>query len=153
MSLSALGEPVTIVNRVRTATGEPVPYDAHVDGDCITIRDQITVPAGIARIIVQGSVYALDPRVDLAERQFRLGVAEWGLPVDTLVEADVKAAEAVLEDEKLHQYDRTTKGGHKYIGTRRPVHLARRDPLELSMPGPRQDGAFPGGYGEAATRI
>jgi hypothetical protein len=147
MSLSS-GKVVKVINRVRDARGAPVPYDAHVDGDCITIQDDVWLPEGLARIAVQGSMYSIDPISSAA--QYRLGVAEWGIPINPLSLQEVERPE-LIEREALTP-DRQLGYKNSAGKTLKPVRInnpiRRHDPISQNMPGPRQDGALPGGYGE-----
>ncbi len=144
-------EPVTVVNRVRTADGRPIPYSAYVGGDVIVIQDQVTLPPGLASIAVHGSMYALDPTRDGDTKKYRLGVAEWGLPVDLLLESAVQEDIERREQEKLHEYDKT-RGTHKFVGRRVAQPIRRHDPVQMGTVGPRSDGVAAAGFGDAVTK-
>jgi hypothetical protein len=150
MVLSSLGAIVTVVNRVVDEQGQKVPYEAYVDGTVMKIVDSAPVPAGVARIIVHNSMYAIDPVT--YSGQYKLGVKEWGLPVEDLPLPTVQRLELV---ERAHlgphrQFGATDpKTGKKYTPYRLRNDIRRHDPITQTMPGPRQDGAFPGGFGDA----
>lgn len=156
MVLSQYGESVTVVNRVVDSAGKPVPYDAHVDGDVITIVDSVSLPSGIARIIVQGSMYCLDP--ETRQGQYKLGIKEWGVtaPIDPVSQEEIRDRLELIERTKLppdRQYGWTTTDGKKFAAVRTKIALSpRSDPIAMNVPGPRQDGAHPGGFGDAFTK-
>jgi hypothetical protein len=143
-----LGTLVTVYNRVRDAEGKVVPYDAHFDGDVIRIMESERVPEGIARIIVHGSMYAMDPHG--FDGKYKLGVQEWGLPIDPLTPADLDRVE-LIERERLtpdRQFGFKDKDGKRYMPVKFSNVIRRHDPISMNIPGPRQDGALPAGFGE-----
>ena len=150
MSLSHLGEPVTVVNRLRDANGRPIPWDIHVDGDCITITESTVLPAGVARIAIQGSMFAFDPQS--LQGDYRLGVADWDMPVTPLPLAELQKRIELIERTKLppdRQFGWKSANGKTFSVVRTSIPQSRRhDPLALSVPGPHQDGALPAGFGD-----
>jgi hypothetical protein len=153
MLVTSLGPTVTVVNRAVDEDGQPVPYEAHIDGQVIRIDRAVDLPVGIARIIVHHSMYRLDPVTQQA--QYRLGVAEWGLPTDPLPPEEWQREELV---------DRANLGPARQHGAKDPRTgrrlalmrivnpIRRHDPLVVSAPKPNQDGVHPGGFGEAFAR-
>jgi hypothetical protein len=139
---------VKIINRVRDEKGKHVPYDAHIAGECVTIEKEIWLPVGYARVVVHGSMYSMDPVTN--QGQYRLGVEEWGMDVSPIPVSEVQRLE-LIEREQLTP-DRQIGSKNKDGKTLKPVRLnnpiRRHDPIGQNMPGPRQDGAHPGGYGD-----
>lgn len=137
---------VTLVNRLVDASGNRIPYTAMFDGESVVILDELPVPVGIARIIVHNSMFRVDPYG--GEPQYKLGVKEWGLDVSPLAPTDIS-------DELIDRSDpaigpRMTIKGTK-LGKGRPLPPPRRhDPMNIREPGGREDGAFPGVYGNMA---
>lgn len=154
MVLSQYGESVTVINRVVDAEGKHVPYDAHVDGDVVTITDQVTLPSGIARIIVQGSMYCLDP--ETRQAQYKLGIKEWETPISPVTVQEIRDRIELIERGKLppdRQYGWVSSDGKTFKAVRTAITQSpRSDPIVQHTPGPRQDGALPGGYGDAFTK-
>jgi hypothetical protein len=143
-----IGKQVTVVNRVRDDKGQPVPYDAFIGGTVVVIRESERLPEGIARIIVHNSMYKIDPIS--FEGHYKIGVPEWGLPIDPITEAEAHPLELV-ERENLtpdRQFGYKRQDGKSYRPKRFGNTIRRHDPLALNIPGPRQDGAMPAGFGE-----
>ena len=139
---------VKVINRVVDEDGKPVPYDAHVAGECITIVDSVSLPEGMARIIVHNSMYEMDPFG--FQGKYKLGVKEWGIPVDPIKKSELDARVELIEREALtpdRQFGFKNKDGKQYQPKRISNPIRRQEPLAVNMPG-RQDGAFPGTYGE-----
>lgn len=137
---------VTLINRVRDASGKVVPYTATFDGESEEIRESLVVPVPIARILVHNSMYRWDPHG--GDPMYRLAVHEWGMDETPIMVSD-------LGDELLDRSDpsigpRTTIHGTK-LGKGRPLpEPRRRDPVSIRDIG-EKDGAFPGAYGEMAS--
>jgi hypothetical protein len=151
--LTALGPTVKVVNRQVDEHGQPVPYEAHVGGDVIRILDEAHVPAGVARIIVHHSMYRLDPVTNTG--QYKLGVPEWGMPVDPLPPSEWQRVELIEREylpplRQIGAVDPRT--GRRYQPTRIHNPIRRHDPLAVSAPKPNEPGAHPGGFGEAFAR-
>lgn len=152
MNISSLGKMVVIVNRMRDASGSVVPYDAFIDGTCMIIRETAHLPEGLARIIVHNSMYSIDPHN--FGGQYKLGVEEWGMPITPLTPKDVNRIE-LIERESLtpdRQFGATAKDGKKLMPVKINNPIRRHDPISMNIPGPRQDGAHPAGFGDSVTK-
>ena len=144
MFLNALGPVVTVVNRVVDDEGKPVPYQAYIDGTVLVIHDQVGIPAGVARIIVHNSMYAIDPETYTG--QFRLGVAEWDMPVGPLLFSTISKREELIDRESLP--------GSRQKVERVRLHnpIRRHDSTSSPFVGSREDGTVSAGYGEAFAK-
>jgi hypothetical protein len=148
-----LGPIVTVYNRQVDENGHRVPYDAFIDGQCITIKDSHPFPEGLARIIVHHSMYKMDP--DTSNGEYRLGVKEWDLPVDDLKLAEIQRVE-LIERELLppnRQFGaKDPKTGRRYQAVTRKQSIRRHLPMQQVSPRANEDGAHAGGFGEAYSR-
>jgi hypothetical protein len=143
---------VTLVNRVRGADGKPIPWQAMFDGERIAIEESISVPVGVARILIQQSMYKMEP--DTSTADYRLGCTELGCPIDPLTEAEVNRSELIdrdllSPDRKLGAKDRF---GRTYTAVKRAYRPPRTIPVSVTDPG-EQDGVFPGQYGEVKMPV
>ena len=143
---------VTVVNRVVDADGKRVPYQAYFDGTVITIQDSEPVTAGAARVIVHNSMYRIDP--DTNYGLYRLGVKEWGMPVEDVSDAEVHSRNELIDREQLPPHRQfgaiDSKTGKRYQQFVKKQPIRRHDPIAISSPGARDDGVFPGGFGDSA---
>jgi len=152
--LSSLGKIVTIINRVIDADGKRVPYEAYIDGTVIKIEDSYPIQEGLARIIVHNSMYCIDP--DTYTGQYKLAVKEWGMPSEDLPLAEIKDRVELINREQLppnRQFGAVDqKTGRKYQTFYKKQAIRRHDPIKVVGPGANEDGAHPGGFGEAFAR-
>src|SRR5581483_4458372 len=87
-------EPVVeLVNRVHDANGRPVPWEGRYGGDPILITDRLSVPVGVARILIQQSMYRLEP--DTMRAEYRLGCEALRCPTDPIPQSDVERVELI----------------------------------------------------------
>jgi len=153
MSVGTLGPSVYVVNRLTNDRGHSIPYEAYVDGTAFKIAEGIHLPTGIARILVHNSMYAIDPISNAG--QYKLGVEAWGMPIDALPITVWKRPELVerpyLGPERQHgRVNARTGKKLQLVSIHNPVR--RHDPVAMNIPGPAQDGAHPGSFGDAFTK-
>jgi hypothetical protein len=148
MNIATLGKQVQVVNRVRDENGKPVQYDAWIDGTVLVIQESVSLPEGVARIIVHGSMYKIDPLSQAGH--YKLGVADWGMPVDPISVAESKPLE-LIERESLgpnRQFGAKDEFGRTLKAHRINNPIRRHDPISANIPGPNQDGVRPAGFGD-----
>lgn len=93
MNPFGLGPVVRVVNRVKDPEGHTVPFEARCAGEAFWIHESIDLPLSVARIVVHGSMYKLDPVTAVAE--YRLGCADLGIPTDALPVQETTRVELV----------------------------------------------------------
>jgi len=135
--MPGLGPLVKVINRVRGADGSLIPYEGVVDGEAIVVRDTLDLPLGVARILIHGSMYRVDP-VTL-ETAYKLGCAELGAPEDPI---------PVEETQRVELIDRSGLPEQKMElqRIRNNNRVRRHDPIGVSTPAPNADGALQGSF-------
>lgn len=136
---------VTLVNRVRDPQGRVIPYEVMFDGESEKIVETLTVPVGIARILVHNSMFRWDPNG--GEPRYKLAVREWGMD-ETPISVEQIGDELLDRSDPSIGPRRTIHG--KILTKGRPLQNVdqRRDPLSVRTTGAREDGVFPGGFGK-----
>jgi hypothetical protein len=152
MHISALGKQVQVVNRVKDEQGNPVPYDAWIDGTVLVIQESAMVPEGVARIIVHSSMYKIDPISYTG--QYKLGVKDWGMDVTPISKSEASPLELVTRENLTpdRQFGFKREDGKQLKPVRINNPIRRHDPIAANTPGPRQDGAYPAGFGEGYSK-
>lgn len=134
---------VTLVNRLVDEAGELIPQEFMFDGECVWVRDKLTVPVGIARVLVHHSMFKMDAFTN--RPQYKLGVEEWGLPTTPITPDEI--GDELVDRESLGWPRQTVKG--KVLKKGPPLRNVAQRHDALSVNDPRGgDGAFPGFYGE-----
>ena len=87
------GPIVRVVNRVVDDNGERVPYNAMFSGEALVLRDTMDMPLGMARVVIHGSMYKIDPVSGAPS--FKLGCSSLGCPVDDLALSEVTRVELI----------------------------------------------------------
>ena len=139
---------VVVVNRVKDEQGNTVPYDAWIGGQVLVIKESVSLPPGIARIIVHNSMYKMDGVSYMGK--YKLGVAEWGMEIGPITVAEAHPLE-LIERESLtpdRQFGFVNKDGKQLQPVRINNPIRRHDPMVANIPSPNKDGAFPAGFGE-----
>src|SRR5438552_17924478 len=93
---------VVVVNRVRDEQGNPVPYDAWIGGQVLVIKESVSLPPGIARIIVHNSMYKMDGVSYIGK--YKLGVADWGMEMSPITVADAHPVELTERASLIHDW-------------------------------------------------
>lgn len=136
---------VELVNRVRDASGKPVPWRGMFGGDQVWITDRLHVPEGVARILIHQSMYKVEP--DTSHAEYRLGCEVLGVPTEPIPLEDTQRAE-LLDREMLtpdRQLGTKDARGRELAIVKRPYRPSRRDPIKVDNPG-LDSGAFSGAF-------
>lgn len=133
------GHTVRVINRVVDKAGNRVPYEGMFSGEAIVVRDTIDLPIGVARILIQGSMFKIDPVNGQA--QFKLGCTKLDTPTTDLTEAEVNRLE-LLERELLPESVRKKTKTERIHNPINPE--LSRGPRSIRMD---TDGVQPGEFG------
>ena len=87
------GPIVRVVNRVINEAGERVPYNAMFSGEALVLRDTMDMPIGMARVVIHGSMYKVDPVSGAPS--YKLGCSSLGCPTDDLPLDEVNRIELI----------------------------------------------------------
>jgi hypothetical protein len=147
MNPFGLGAVVRLVNRVVDADGNRVPQEFMVGGVAFWLKDTLDVPIEVARIVIQQSMYKIDPVTYGAS--YKVGCEALGIPIDSIPLEETQRLE-LIEREYLTP-DRQFGAKDRHGRTLKPVRMhnpiRRKDPLSVGAPHPSDNGALPGEYG------
>jgi hypothetical protein len=125
-----------------------VPFEFIYGGEAGWIKDTLSVPKGVARIIIHQSMYRMDPITNLAN--YRLGCKELDIPTSDIPVEDTRRIELI--DRECLTPDRQFGARDRQGRTLKPVTIhnpiRRVDPLTVSNPRPNENGASQGEYGD-----